>query len=211
MLKSIFETRAVYRLYDSIALRPIEATQVQFQVPDYVKIVPKGDGFFVLVGKETPDEIIIESYIYEEVKINVFEQEEIKYLWLMPKKTVKSKYISVEGECNQVYYAFRESRMKLLKDKVKGSSNIEVYMDYNYRLEGREIVLIFEEQYTISKILDRIDGIYIIEDIDGEYKKIRTTLSVVYKGIADENGLCEILVPDDETYMIIDSEGNRVV
>ncbi len=211
MLKSIFETRAVYRLYDSITLRPIEPTQVQFQVPDYVQIVPKGDGFFVLVGKGTPDEITIESYTYEEIKINEFMQEEIHYLWLMPKKTVKSKYVSVEGERDKIYYAFRESRMKLLKDKVKGSRDIEVYMDYNYRLEGRQIVLIFEEQYTITRILDRIENTYIVEDIDSEYKKIRTTLSVVYKGVADENGLCEILVPDDETYMIIDSEGNRVV
>lgn len=208
MLKSIFETRAVFRLYDSIALKPIEPTQVKFNVPDYIQVIPKGEGFFVLIGKENVEEIEIESYIYQNMIVKDFKQEDIRYLWLMPRKTAKSTIVSIQGEANQTYYAFRESRMKLLKDKIKGSDEMEVYMDYSYRLEGREVVLNFENQYSLSRILDRIDNKFIVEDKESEYKKIRTTLSIAYKGTAQEDGKCEILVPDDEEYTVIDELGN---
>lgn len=210
MLKTIFKTLAIMRICDVLTGKEIPSNEIRFVTSDELKVVPKGGGYFVLIGNCFPSEVKIESPVYQELIINDFAKD-ITFLWLTPKETSHQEKIKLKGKKNQEYYAFAKMNLKLIKNKEENQREIELFMDKNILLEGRDIALVSGEKYYVSKILNKENDKYIIDRDLPKCNKIKTTVSVLYKGTANDKGECTILIPKTkpvEDYIIIDETGS---
>ncbi len=53
----------IFRIFDSLTFRAAKKEYFRFSCNNQAKILPKEDGFFVVVGNEKPETILIESVI----------------------------------------------------------------------------------------------------------------------------------------------------
>lgn len=211
MGKTIFHLSAILRIYDYLTMKIIPPALLQFGLPEGIKVLSKGDGYYVLLGDYRPETFTIESPVYETISVDLKAQEEEEvYLWLTPKLTSNMAKLSFTGKPNCHYYAYLPQEMRLKENKGEKDSLITIFSEENLSLIGRKLVLHQEEEGDIIEILGQENHQYRIENNGKAYGKIKTKLAVLWEGKALENGLCTIAIPRDDDYIILDEKGKKV-
>lgn len=80
--------QAVLRVFDSFTYKPVEKNHIIFSCDGNAKILPKEEGFFVVIGSEKPKNITVKSVFYKDMSIDLYSKEDntVLNLWAEPKK-----------------------------------------------------------------------------------------------------------------------------
>lgn len=207
---TIFKTVAIFRIFDYLTLKAVESNVLRFLLPEGFQVVPKGEGYFVLLGKETPDFLKIESPIYEPFTINTWGEEEVVTVWLYQQMTSFSKKIAITGNEQEHYYAYRSNDMRLLNNKAEEDTTVSVFFERKIPIVGRKVLLWDGKNGDIVPVLGEENEGYRIENNNKSYRKIKTEVYVLFEGVIETGGTGVIVVPDDDVYQVIDEKGMKV-
>lgn len=209
MLKTIFQTVGILRICDVLSGQGVAGNQLQFRLPQSVQVVPKGDGFFVLIGSKPAPSITIESPRYQSLTVTDFTAD-VCYLWLTPKQQSNSIVRKITTLPHQTCYAYCQTNLKLLQDKPAEQRCIQLFMERNLLLEGRTMAFVVEDQVHIANIVDKTEQGYLLDRDLPACSKIKTRISILYAATADKDGNCMLILPDENEYTVIDEQGQVV-
>lgn len=216
----------IFRIFDSLTLRAAKKEYFRFSCDNHGKVLPKEDGFFVVVGNERPNTILIESGIYGTMRIQTADclGQDILNLWAEPRKgyhlATDLQWLRISCEPYQQIFTLEKSQeagIRLLEKGEKGSSSLKIYKDRKWQLDGAAMVLCsvddlkdFEMVYVQQM---ENDTCILARPLQREHKKIKTGLYPLMHGTADEKGICEIAVRKSNeitNYILLDSDGKII-
>ncbi len=213
----------IFRIFDSLTLRAARKEYFRFSCDNHAKILPKEDGFFVVVGNEKPKTILIESGIYGTIKIQTedYADQEILNLWAEPCRgyhlVPDIQWISISCQPYQQIFVLQkelEPSIRLLEKGEKGSTSLKIYKDRKWQLDGAVAALCSKDnaddfEMVIVQAVEN-DICTLTEPLKKEHKKIKTGLFPLMHGTADANGVCEIPVRKQTEYLLMDKDGQVI-
>lgn len=213
----------IFRIFDSLTFRVAKKEYFRFSCDNHAKILPKEDGFFVVVGNEKPQTILIESGIYGTMRIDTADLTAgtILNLWAEPKRGYHLVpdicWLHVSCAPNEKIFAFekeQEPAIRLLEKGEKGATSLKVYLDRKWQLDGAVMVLSTKDNPDDFEIvyvqnMDH-DTCTLLTPLNKEHKKIKTGLYPLMHGTADAQGICEIAVRKQTEYLLLKADGQIV-
>lgn len=206
MRTTIFKTVAVFQIFDYLTLKAVESNVLRFQLPEGFQVVPKGEGYFVLLGKEKPDSFTIESPLYESLIITDIGEEEVITIWLYQTVTSFSKKIVMIGKPQERFYAYKQNGMRLLENKEESDSILSIFFERKLPIVGRKLLLKDGITRDIVTVINEDNQGYHIENNLKSYRKVKTELFVLFEGVIGADGTGVIVVPDEEPYQVVKEE-----
>lgn len=213
----------IFRIFDSLTFRAAKKEYFRFSCDNQAKILPKEDGFFVVVGNEKPNTILVESGIYGTMKIDTteFTAGTILNLWAEPKRGYPLVpdicWLHISCEPDEKIFAFekeQEPAIRLLEKGEKGATSLKVYLDRKWQLDGAVMVLSTKDNPDDFEIVNvqnmDHDTCVLSTPLKKEHKKIKTGLYPLMHGTANENGICEIAVRKQTNYLLFKSDGQVI-
>lgn len=213
----------IFRIFDSLTFRAAKKEYFRFSCDNHAKILPKEDGFFVVVGNEKPKTILIQSGIYGTMEIDTTDisSETVLNLWAEPKKgyhlTADIHWLRVSCTPHERIFALekeQEPAIRLLEKGEKGSTSIKIYKDRKWQLDGAAMVLCAKDNPDDFEIVYmqnmEHDICTLSTPLKKEHKKIKTGLYPLMHGTADAQGICEIAVRKQTEYLLLKADGQIV-
>ena len=210
----------IFRIFDSLTFRTAKKEYFRFSCNNQAKILPKEDGFFVVVGNEKPETILIESVIYGTMKIDTadFTAGTILNLWAEPKRgyhLVPDIYwLRISCNPHEKIFAMekeQEPAIRLLEKGGKGDTSLKIYKDRKWQLDGAVMVLCSKDNQDDFEMVHvqnmENDTCTLSEPLKKEHKKIKTALYPLMHGTADAQGICEIAVRSQADYLLLKADG----
>ncbi|MFI3227513.1 MAG: hypothetical protein R3Y09_08900 [Clostridia bacterium] len=198
-MKKIFETAAVFRVFDYVSMKPLK--NVGFSLPIGYSVLAKGDGYFVILGKAKPAFVKIEITNYQSVTL---EGEDIKddvIVWIKPKISSYSTLIACEKQPEKRAFAYKNDEIRLLLNKDENQDELTIYCERNLVLCGRKLLLVNGQESDIVEVLEQEKDKLVISRLPKQYPKIKTQVYILFEG---ENDQCEeIQISKDYNYSVI--------
>lgn len=216
----MIKVQAIFKLFDNYTSKAATNATLTFILPENLKMISKGDGYFVLIGENCKGLLSIKSAIYESVDIILDDINDYTpiSLWLTPSHFYPAKFIHFKAKAKSVYYSFLDENngLRLCVDYEKGNNNIAIYNEQTINLVGRAVVL-FEEgskSYEIVKIreYEPEQEEYVLEHaMCRSYKKRKTKVIILYYATSNKEGICRIAMPDLSSVTVLDLSGVEII
>ena len=228
MINDRFSIRvqAVLRVFDSFTYKPVEKNHIIFSCDGNAKILPKEEGFFVVIGSEKPKNITVKSVFYKDMSIDLYSKEDsaILNLWAEPKKGYSLagniNWIKTSAMPFEKVYAFEcdcETHIRLLENAKENDMSLKIYQERKFNLDGADMLLYSKENAEMFEIINikcLENGICELnKPIKESHKKIKTGLYKLMSATADEFGNCEIAVlkrSEKAQYIILNSQCEKI-
>lgn len=197
-MQMIFKTSLVIRVFDYITMKPM--AQVNFDLPFGYKVVPKGDGYFVVLGNNTPDFVTISNPAYSKIALS---HEQLTYemtIWLKPNINSYSNLIQCDNLEN---LAYKNDDLRLIQNKELEDEEIVIFYEYPIVLIGRKILLSDGEKSDVVTVLSQDNNKLKITQCKNTYLKIRTQVYILFQSQLDNLEQCVIQVPKGFDYIVI--------
>lgn len=228
MIKDSFSIRvqAVLRLFDSFTYKPVDKNYIVFSCDGNAKILPKEEGFFVVIGSEKPKHITAKSAFYKDMSIDLYSKEDntVLNLWAEPKKGYylagNIAWIKISANPYEKIYAFEydcETHIRLLENAKENDVSLKIYQERKLNLDGADMLLYSKENAKMFEIISikcLENGICNLnKPLKESHKKIKTGLYKLMTATADESGNCEIAVlkrSEKAKYIILNSQCEKI-
>lgn len=210
----------IFRIFDSLTLRTAKREYFRFSCSNNAKILAKEDGFFVVVGNEKPETIMIESGIYGTMTIDTTDVAAgtILNLWAEPKRgyhlVPDIHWLRVSCNPHETIFAMEkelEPVIRLLDKGEKGATSLKIYIDRKWQLDGAVMLLCSKDKLDDFEMVHiqnmEHDTCTLSEPLKKEHKKIKTGLYPLMHGTADAHGICEIAVRNQAEYLFLKADG----
>lgn len=228
MAKDRFSIRVqlVFRIFDSLTYRTAQKEYFRFSCDNHAKILPKEDGFFVVVGNEKPNTILLESGIYTAMRIDAaaIEENQQLNLWAEPCKgyhlVPDVHWMHLSWKPHETIFAYaqdQEPQIRLLENAEKGNTSLKIYQEKKVQLDGATMLLYSKDKlphFEMITINHTENDICILsKPLQKEHKKIKTGIYPLMRGTADGKGICQIAVrkgSEASAYLFFNGDGQAI-
>ncbi len=218
--------QAVVRIFDGFSYMPVKKSYMRFCCDSSLKILPKEDGYFVVVGNERSGIIHIESAFFKDISVDISDAEPNipLNLWAEPKRgyNIAENILWIETLAgpDEKLYAFEhktEPVLRLLEDSKGNDLSLKIYQERKMFLNGADMLIYTKDDLNSAEIV-KIDCVEnercaLLRPLKNEHKKIKTGIYRLATATSDNSGKCSIAVAkreDKAKYIIFNSKGEKI-
>ncbi len=192
-MRMMFQTAMVLRIFDYVSGKPLQT--MTMQLPQGYQYVPKGEGYFIILGKGLPAFLHIALPQYQPLHYEQTALQPHMTLWLHPKPTTQTQVLTCHVQDGMHPYAYQPSDMRLLLPKAAEDTQLSLFAERLPVLEGRKILLVNGKQMAMAHVLVQDKTLLTIDDLPEAFPKIKTQVHLLYTGQAQADGTVHIAVP----------------
>lgn len=200
-MKNIFKMALVLRIFDYLTMRPLN--NLRIVLPEGYKFIPKGDGYFAVLGSEKPDFMTISMSGYQDCMLEKEQMTDEMIIWLKPEKNSYSKTILCEKVPENTVFAYKSDELRLLVNKAEEQNEITLFTERMIVLEGRKILLEYGKKQDIVEVFSQNKEKLVISKTENAYPKIKTQIYVLFEGEKGADSQFFIQVPSDDDFKVI--------